>query len=65
MLFAVLFIAAMIATMVLLWVFVGVIWGALALAALVIVLYRATRQAGDASSSRETLNAFQQPLADE
>lgn len=67
MIFATLMIAAALAATVVLGVYAGGIWGAGAFALLLFVLYRAfTHQSGpDRPTDRETLNAFQQPLADD
>ena len=67
MIFAVLMIAAAIAATVFLAVFAVGIWGALAFAALLILMYRAfTHQSGpDRPMRRESLNAFQRPLSED
>lgn len=67
MIFAILMIAAAIAATVVLGVYAGWIWGAGAFALLLSILYRAcTQQSGpDRPSDRDTLNAFQQSLADD
>jgi hypothetical protein len=65
--FAVLMIGAAIAATVILGIFAGGIWGAGAFALLLFALYRAvTHQSGPGqTNSRDSLNAFQQPLADD
>jgi hypothetical protein len=67
MIFAILMIAAAIAATVALGIYAGGIWGAGAFALLLFILYRAcTHQSGpDRSNDRDTLNAFQQSLADD
>jgi hypothetical protein len=67
LIFAILMIAAAIAATVILGIYAGGIWGAGAFALLLFVLYRAcTHQSGpDRTNDRDTLNAFQQSLADD
>lgn len=67
MIFAILMLAAAIAATVILGIYAGGIWGAGAFALLLVALYRlCTHQSGpDRSSDRNTLNAFQQPLAED
>jgi len=67
MIFAILMIAAAIAATVVLGVYAGGLWGAGAFALLLVALYRACiHQSGpDRKRGRDTLNAFQQPLADD
>jgi len=67
MIFAVLMITAAIAATAIVGVYAGGIWGAGAFALLLVILYRAcTHQSGpDRSTGRDTLNAFQQSLADD
>lgn len=68
MIFAIVMIAAAIAATVLLGVYAGGVWGAGAFALLLFILYRAfTHQSGPdrAANDRDTLNAFQQSLADD
>lgn len=65
--FAVFMIAAAVAATILVGMFAGGIWGALAFAALLWCVYRAfTHQTGtDRPPRHDQLNAFQQPLADD
>ncbi len=65
--FAILMIAAAIGATVALGVYAGGVWGAGAFALLLFILYRAfTHQSGpDRANDRDTLNAFQQSLADD
>lgn len=67
MIFAILMIAAAIAAKVVLGVYAVGMWGAGAFALLLFILYRAcTHQSGpDRQNDRDTLNAFQQSLADD
>ncbi|WOI34784.1 hypothetical protein R1T40_08670 [Tritonibacter scottomollicae] len=67
MIFAIWMIAAAIAATILVGMFAGGIWGALAFAALLVVTYRAmTYQNGPARPmKRDQLNAFQRPLSDD
>jgi hypothetical protein len=66
MIFAVLMIAAAVAATILVGVVAGGIWGALAFAALLLVIWRAmTHETGSTRRmDRDQLNAFQRPLSD-
>lgn len=67
MIFAILMIFAAIAATAVIGIYAGGIWGAGAFALLLFILYRAfTHQSGpDRTIDRDTLNAFQQSLADD
>lgn len=67
MIFAILMIAAAVAATILVGMFAGGLWAALAFAALLVVIYRAaTHQSGlTRPMKRDTVNAFQRPLADD
>jgi len=67
MLFALVMIAAAIAATILVGIYAGGIWGALAFAALIWGLYKmATHQSGpDRPMRSDSLNAFQAPLSDD
>lgn len=67
MIFAIFVIAAAMAATILVGVFAGGIWGAGLFALLLYALFRAfTHQSGpDRPRSRDTLNAFQQPLSED
>ena len=67
MIFAIFMIAAAVAATILVGMFAGGIWGALAFAALLVVIYRAmTHQSGPTRPmKRDQLNAFQRPLSDD
>lgn len=67
MIFAVFMIAAAVAATIVIGMFAGGIWGALAFAALLVLVYRAmTYESGrPRPMRREQLNAFQRPLADD
>lgn len=66
MIFAILMIAAAVAATILVGMFAAGLWGALALAALLVVTYRAmTHQSGQTRPmKRDQINAFQRPLSD-
>ncbi|MBR9651925.1 hypothetical protein IT775_12415 [Thalassobius aquimarinus] len=67
MIFAVVMIAAAVAATILVGMFAGGIWGALAFAALLVLAYRAmTHQSGPTRRlHRDEANAFQKPLSDD
>lgn len=67
MIFAILMIAAAIAATILVGMFAGGIWGALAFAGLLVVTYRAmTHQSGPTRPmKRDQLSFFQHPLSDD
>ena len=67
MIFAILMIAAAVAATILVGMFAGGVWGALAFAALLVLAYRAmTHQSGPTRGiHRDQLNAFQRPLSDD
>lgn len=67
MIFAIFMIAAAVAATILVGMFAGGIWGALAFAALLVMIYRAmTHQSGPTRPmKRDQLNAFQRPLSDD
>lgn len=67
MIFAILMIAAAVAATILVGMFAGGLWGALAFAALLVATYRAmTHQSGPTRPMRrDQLNAFQRPLSDD
>lgn len=67
MIFAIFMIAAAVAATIFVGMFAGGVWGALAFAALLIVIYRAmTHQSGSSRPlRRDELNAFQRPLSDD
>ncbi|AUQ89412.1 hypothetical protein [Phaeobacter sp. S60] len=67
MIFAFAVIAAAVAATIIIGMFAGGIWGALAFAALLVLTYRVMdRQSGRIHPMRrEQLNAFQRPLADD
>ncbi|TDE34114.1 hypothetical protein [Antarcticimicrobium sediminis] len=67
MIFTVLMIAAAVTATILVGMFVGGIWGALAFAAMLVLTYRAmTHQSGATRPMRrDQLNAFQRPLSDD
>jgi hypothetical protein len=67
MIFAVTMLALAFAATAILGVFAGVMWGAGAFALLLFILYRTfTHQSGpNRMNDRDTLNAFQNPLADD
>lgn len=65
--FAVLMIAAAIAATIFVGLFAGGFWGALAFAAVIVLIYRAmTHETGRGRRlRRDNLNAFQRPLSDD
>lgn len=67
MIFAILMIAAAVAATILVGMFAGGVWGALAFAALLVLAYRAmTHQSGPTRRMRrDQLNAFQRPMSDD
>jgi len=67
MIFAIFMIAAAVAATILVGVFAGGLWGALAFAALLVATYRAmTHQSGPSRPlKRDQLNAFQRPISDD
>ena len=67
MIFAIFMIAAAVAATILVGMFAGGLWGALAFGALLVVTHRAmTHQSGpNRPMNRDQLNAFQRPMSDD